>query len=61
MKYSELKKLLKKSGCILKREGSNHEQWYSPKTGKYFMIGRHKTQEVPVGTLKSIKRDAGLE
>lgn len=61
MKYSELKKLLKKSGCYLVREGANHEQWYCPKTGKIISIGRHKTQEVASGTLKNIKRDAGLE
>lgn len=61
MTYSELKKLLKKSGCKLEREGSNHEMWYSPKTGNHFTVGRHKTQEVAAGTLKSIKRDAGIE
>jgi hypothetical protein len=36
MKYSELKKLLKKNGCYLVREGANHEQWFSPKNGKTF-------------------------
>jgi len=61
MTYSELKKLLKKHKCYAVREGSNHEIWYSPKTGKQFTIGRHKTQEIPTGTLKSIKRDAGIE
>ena len=61
MKYSELKKLLKKNGCYLVREGANHEQWFSPKTGKTSSIGRHGSQEVKSGTLKSIKRDAGLE
>lgn len=61
MRYSELKKLLRKNGCELKREGANHEQWYSPKTGNYFMVGRHNSQEVATGTLKSIKKDAGLE
>jgi predicted RNA binding protein YcfA (HicA-like mRNA interferase family) len=61
MKYSELEKLLKKSGCTIKREGSNHSIWYSPKTGKSFPVGRHRTEDVRPGTLKSIKRDAGLE
>lgn len=61
MTYSELKKLLKKNGCKLKYEGSNHEMWYSPKTKKSFTVGRHKTQEVATGTLKSIKKDAGIE
>ena len=41
MKYSELKKLLKKNGCRMEREGANHELWYSPITGKTFPVGRH--------------------
>lgn len=61
MKYSELKKVLKKNGCYLIREGANHEQWFSPKTGKTFSIGRHGSKEVASGTLKNIMKDAGLE
>lgn len=61
MKYSELIKLLKKAGCTVYREGSNHTQWHSPITGKTFPVGRHKSEDVPIGTLKSIMRDAGLE
>ncbi|MCD8022476.1 MAG: type II toxin-antitoxin system HicA family toxin [Lachnospiraceae bacterium] len=34
--------------------------WYSPLTDKIFPVSRHKTEDVPVGTLKSILRDAGL-
>ncbi len=59
--YSELKKLLKKEGCIFLEEGANHEKWFSPKTGKKFMVPRHKTEDVPKGTLKSIRKSAGLE
>ena len=61
MRYSELKKLLVKNGCKLEREGHGHEIWSSPKTGKRFSIGRHKSQEVASGTLKRILKDAGLE
>lgn len=60
MRYSELKHRLRKKGCYKAREGANHEIWYSPKTGKYFPVGRHDKQEVPSGTLKSILRDAGI-
>lgn len=60
-KYSELKKLLKKNGCCLKSEGTRHELWYSPKTGRMFTVGRHNTQDVKTGTLKSILKEAGLE
>lgn len=61
MKYSEVKKLLKKNGCYILREGTNHEMWYSPKTGKTFPVSRHNSQDAKSGTLKSILKDAGLE
>ena len=61
LKYNELKKLLKKNGCFLERQGKNHEIWFSPKTGCFFTVGRHGTEEVAAGTLKSIKKDAGIE
>lgn len=61
MRYSELKKLLKKNGCYIVREGANHEIWFSPKTNRHFTVGRHNNQEVATGTLKSIKKESGLE
>lgn len=61
MTFGELKKLLKKNGCTLEREGSRHEIWYSKITDKRFTVGRHTTQEVPKGTLKSIKEAAGIK
>lgn len=61
MRYSELEKLLKKAGCIVFREGANHTIWYSPITGKNFPVSRHKSEEIPEGTLKAIMRDAGLK
>lgn len=60
MKYSELEKKLKEAGCTVYREGANHAIWYSPITGKTFPVGRHKSQDVRMGTLNSILRDAGL-
>ncbi|MCD7886851.1 MAG: type II toxin-antitoxin system HicA family toxin [Clostridiales bacterium] len=60
MLYSELEKQLKKAGCTVLREDANHCIWYSPITGKRFPVSRHKTEEIPKGTLKSILRDAGL-
>ena len=61
MRYSELEKELRKLKCSIVRQGSGHEIWYSPITGKNFPVSRHKTEEIPAGTLKSIKRDAGLK
>lgn len=61
MKYSELKRLLKKYGCYILREGARHETWFSPSTNKKFPVGRHGTEDVPKGTLSSIFKDAGIE
>ena len=56
MRYSELEKLIKQAGCYILKEGANHSIWYSPITQKKFPVGRHRTEEVPTGTLKSIKK-----
>ena len=61
MKYSELEKMIKQSGCYILKEGANHTIWYSPITGQKFPVGRHRTEEVPMGTLKAIKKAAGIE
>ena len=61
MKVSELTKRLKKIGCKLVEHGTRHDKWYSPRTGKCFMVPRHQTQEVKAGTLDSIEKDAGLK
>ena len=61
MTYGELKRLLKKNGCYFLRDGGNHEIWFSPATGKKFQVARHTKQDVPTGTLQSIKKMAGLD
>lgn len=60
MKYSELAKLLKQNGCYVVREGANHAIWYSPISDTTFPVGRHESKEVANGTLKMIKKQAGL-
>lgn len=61
MKYSELKKLLRANGCTFYRDGTNHEIWYSPVTGKKFPVPRHNSQEVKVKTLNDILKQAGIK
>jgi predicted RNA binding protein YcfA (HicA-like mRNA interferase family) len=53
--------MIEGAGCYVKRHGSNHDIYYSPITEKVFPVGRHNTEEVPKGTLKSILNDAGVE
>lgn len=61
MKYSELEAQLKASGCYCVRNGKRHPLWYSPITKKEFATSYHKSQEVAVGTLNKILKDAGLK
>lgn len=61
MKYNELHRLLKRIGCYpTGKENGGHPEWYSPKTGNTFPTSHHGSQEVKPGTLKSIKKAAGL-
>lgn len=60
MKVSELVRVLTKAGCYIYRHGSNHDIWYSPITNQTFPVSRHESQELRQGTLKSIKKMAGI-
>lgn len=60
MKYSQLKAVLKAAGCYLVRQGGNHEIWHSPITDKDFALPRHGSHEVPTGTEKKIRKEAGI-
>ncbi len=62
MKYSELEKKLKKSGCYdTGKQMGGHPVWFSPITNKRFKMSNHKNQEVKTGTLKSILDDSGVK
>lgn len=61
MRYSELERLLKKAGCRVDHEGTRHTMWYSPITGQYFPVPRHKGQEGKTGTVEKILKAAGLK
>jgi len=61
MKWSELKRMLKQNGCYKTGEGSNHEQWYSPITNKYFPVGRHNSEDVKTGTYNTVLKQSGIK
>jgi len=61
MRYSELKRLLKANGCYQIGEYKGHEKWYSPMTHKEIPLGRHDREEVRMGTLNSILKQAGIK
>ena len=45
MKRSELIKILKKFGCRLIREGTEHEMWYSEINGNNFPVWRQRGRD----------------
>lgn len=60
MTSKDLLKLLTENGCEFVRHGKgDHQIWYSPKTNRKFVVP-HPKKQVPIGTLKSIKRAAGV-
>ena len=59
-KYSELKREHRKAGCKIRREGANHEIWYSPITKQEFPMSRHDNEEVKPGTEKAIRKQSGV-
>jgi len=61
MKYSELKRILKQNDCYKHGEGANHEIWFSPINNRTFPIGRHKSEDVPKGTLNAILKQSGIK
>jgi len=61
MKYSEVEHKLKKEGCYFIRDGKKHPIWFSPLSGKEFQLSKHRSEEVKIGTLKSISRDSGVD
>ena len=60
MKQSELLKLFSKHNIKCVQHSKRHDIYYSPITEKNFPVPRH-AKEIALGTLKSIKKDAGLE
>jgi predicted RNA binding protein YcfA (HicA-like mRNA interferase family) len=60
MKSGDLIKLLKEHGCEFVRHGKgDHQIWYSPITKRKFQVP-HPKKQIPIGTLKSIKKQAGI-
>ena len=60
MRTSEFKRMLRDAGCYLVSHGGRHDKWFSPITGNRFMVPRHDSQEIPTGTLREIKKQAGI-
>lgn len=60
MKVSEFRRKIEAIGCFVKRHGARHDIYYSPMTGETFPLSRHASEEIPLGTLSSMSKKAGL-
>ena len=61
MKYREFTRKMRDDGWQLKEQEGSHQQWIHPvKPGKVTVAG-HPNDEIPVGTLKAMLKQAGLK
>jgi len=60
MKTSEALRKLLNGGCYFLEHGKEHDCWYSPVTQKRFRVPRHSSQELPIGTKRSIEKISGI-
>jgi predicted RNA binding protein YcfA (HicA-like mRNA interferase family) len=61
VKVRDLIHLLESAGWRLKRTKGSHRQFRHPQKGLVVTVTGHAGKDVPVGTLKAILRNAGLE
>ena len=59
MTYGELTRKLRRLGIEFYRQGSTHEIWWDPRTGRVAQIPRHK-REVATGTVRGVVVRLGL-
>lgn len=60
MRYNELYRKLRRAGCRLLQHGARHDKWLNTHNGLMTWVPRHGTEEVPIGTLKTIYQELGL-
>ena len=60
MKYSEFYRLIETDGWYVKTTKKHKKYVHQTKPG-FIPVGKHQSQEVPTGTLESMKKRAGLK
>lgn len=61
MKMKQFRAELIAAGCVIVRNGSNHDIFWSPITKKKWPVGRHQSQEVPPGTERKAREVLGVK
>ena len=59
MKYSEFYKMIEAKGWTIKG-GTNHYKYVHPSFKHSITVARHKSKEIPKGTLHKMMKMAGL-
>ncbi len=59
-KYKDVEKSLKKLGFEKVRQKGSHVIFKNPVSGSTFPVPNHGPKELPIGTLRSILKSAGL-
>jgi predicted RNA binding protein YcfA (HicA-like mRNA interferase family) len=61
MKYREFAREMRADGWRLEKQEGSHQKWVHPtKPGKVTIAG-HANEDIPIGTLKAMRRQAGLK
>lgn len=61
MTGAELLRLLRKHGWVIAEGKRHHLATHPERPGVKIPVARHKSKEVPVGTLQEILKQAGLK
>jgi predicted RNA binding protein YcfA (HicA-like mRNA interferase family) len=56
----EVIKILKLHGFVEASQEGSHKKFFNPKTRRIAIVPFHKGKELPIGTLKSIEKQAGI-
>ena len=60
MKFSEFYREIEADGWYLKTT-KKHKKYVHPTKQGIILVGKHKGQEIPTGTLKNMRRVSGTE
>ena len=59
-KYREVRERLRRAGWTRVRQSGSHEVWRHLETGRVVVVSGKDADDVPVGTLSSLRRTTGL-
>jgi len=59
MKLADLERHLRRSSCVLHREGGSHSVWINSNNGKIAGVPRHR--EIKEGTVRAICKQLEIE